>query len=317
MTTNNSSLENKKIYIAGHRGMVGSALVRKFKALGFSDKNLITASKMELDLRDQNATSDFLNTTKPDMVIIAAAKVGGIGYNASHPADFIYDNLAISTNLIHSSYTTGIQRLLFLGSSCIYPKMAPQPISEDSLLTSGLEPTNEAYALAKISALKMCAFYRQQYGVCYHSVMPTNLYGIGDTYDINNSHVIPSLILKFHNAKINNHDSVTIWGTGTPRREFLFADDLADACFHVLNISDPPEWVNVGSGIDIPIIELAHKIASVVGYKGKIKTDPTKPDGTPKKLLNSSLMNYLGWKPKTTLEEGLKIAYKDFLSRLN
>ena len=295
--------------------MVGSALVRKAKNLGINDTQIIIAPKQALDLRNQGDTFEFIRNTSPDVVIVAAAKVGGILYNSTNPAEFAYDNLTIATNVIHGSYEAGVKRLLFLGSSCIYPKFAPQPIQEDCLLSGSLEPTNEAYAIAKIAALKLCEYYSQQYGVVYHSAMPTNLYGIGDTYHKDNSHVIPALILKFHEAKINNLDKVTLWGSGTPMREFLYTDDLADACFHLLSLENPPNWVNVGYGEDISIFDLAKKISKVVGYSGLIETDISKPDGTPKKLLDNSLINFLGWKPKTSLEEGLKLAYKDYLSK--
>jgi GDP-L-fucose synthase len=305
----------EKIFIAGHKGMVGSALVRKAKSLGIPDTQIIIAPKQALDLRNQSDTFEFIRNTSPDVVIVAAAKVGGILYNSTKPAEFAYDNLTIATNVIHGSYEAGVKRLLFLGSSCIYPKFASQPIQEDCLLSGSLEPTNEAYAIAKIAALKLCEYYSQQYGVVYHSAMPTNLYGIGDTYHKDNSHVIPALILKFHEAKINNLDKVTLWGSGTPMREFLYTDDLADACFHLLSLENPPNWVNVGYGEDISIFDLAKKISKVVGYNGLIETDISKPDGTPKKLLDNSLINFLGWKPKTSLEEGLKLAYKDYLSK--
>ena len=303
----------KKVFISGHRGMVGSALVRKAKALG---SDILTATRAELDLTSQPAVFDFLETHKPDTVIIAAAKVGGIHANSTYPADFIYENLVIAANLIEGSRRAGVPRVLFLGSSCIYPKMAPQPMPENCLLTSQLETTNEAYAIAKIAGLKMCQHYRAQHGLLYHSAMPTNLYGPGDNYHAENSHVIPALIRRFHEATQNNAPSVTIWGTGTPCREFLHTDDLAEACFHLLSLENPPDWVNLGTGSDLTILDLAKTIAKTIGYTGEILTDPSKPDGTPKKLLDISLIQSTGWSPKISFETGLAGAYQDFLASL-
>jgi GDP-L-fucose synthase len=302
-----------KTFISGHRGMVGSALVRKAKALGLE---ILTASRSELDLTSQAAVFDYLEKHKPETVIIAAAKVGGIHANSTYPADFIYENLAIAANLIEGSRRAGVPRVLFLGSSCIYPKMAPQPMPEDCLLSSPLELTNEAYAIAKIAGLKMCQHYRAQHGLLYHSAMPTNLYGPGDNYHAENSHVIPALIRRFHEAKINHSPTVTIWGTGTPCREFLHTDDLAAACFHLLSLENPPDWVNVGTGTDLTILDLAKLIAKTIGYQGEILTDPTKPDGTPKKLLDISLIQSTDWSPKVPFEQGLAAAYQDFLDTL-
>ncbi len=304
-----------KIYIAGHRGMVGSALVREAESRGGLE--IQTASRDELDLLDQTACHDWLREHQPDQVVIAAAKVGGIHANSTYPAEFIYENLVIATNLIEGSRQAGVERVLFLGSSCIYPKMAPQPMPEDCLLSSPLELTNEAYAIAKIAGLKMCQHYRAQYGLMYHSAMPTNLYGPGDNYHAENSHVIPALIRRFHEAKERGDDQVTIWGTGTPRREFLHVDDLAKACFHLLALDDPADWVNVGVGEDIAIIELAQLVAETVGFEGEIKTDPSKPDGTPRKLLNIDRLKESGWEPCISLTDGLAGAYRDFLATLD
>jgi GDP-L-fucose synthase len=302
-----------KTFISGHRGMVGSALVRKAKALGLET---LTATRSELDLTSQAAVFDYLETHKPETVIIAAAKVGGIHANSTYPADFIYENLAIAANLIEGSRRAGVPRVLFLGSSCIYPKMAPQPMPENCLLSSPLELTNEAYAIAKIAGLKMCQHYRAQHGLLYHSAMPTNLYGPGDNYHPTNSHVIPALIRRFHEAKINHSPTVTIWGTGTPCREFLHTDDLAAACFHLLSLDNPPDWVNVGTGTDLTILDLAKLIAKTIGYSGEILTDPSKPDGTPKKLLDISLIQSTGWSPEVPFVQGLAAAYQDFLDTL-
>jgi GDP-L-fucose synthase len=304
-----------KIFISGHRGMVGSALVRKAKKLGGFDT--ITATRSELDLCNQTAVFDFLAREKPDTVIIAAAKVGGIHANSTYPADFIYENLAIAANLVEGSRRAAVPRVLFLGSSCIYPKLAPQPMTEDCLLTSALEPTNEAYAIAKIAGLKLCQHYRAQHRLLYHSAMPTNLYGPGDNYHPENSHVIPALIRRFHEAKERGDSAVTIWGTGTPRREFLHVDDLASACFHLLGLDNPPDWVNCGTGTDLTILELAQLVAKTTGFTGKILTDPTKPDGTPRKLLDITKIKSTGWQPIITLEAGLAAAYQDFKSTLN
>jgi len=303
-----------KIFIAGHRGMVGSALVREAQKRGGYD--VLTATRDELDLLDQASVAEWLEDHEPDQVVIAAAKVGGIHANASYPAEFIYENLAIASNLIEGSRQAGVGRVLFLGSSCIYPKMAPQPMPEDCLLTSPLEVTNEAYAIAKIAGLKMCQHYRAQYGLMYHSAMPTNLYGPGDNYHPENSHVIPAMIRRFHEAKVRGDSEVTIWGSGTPRREFLHVDDLAEACFHLLGHDDPPDWVNLGVGEDLTILDLAKTIARTVGFEGEIKTDPSKPDGTPRKLLDVSLLKKTGWSAKIPFETGLNGAYQDFLATL-
>ena len=302
------------LFIAGHRGMVGSALVREAKQRG--DFEILTASRDQLDLCDQSAVYQYLGDHKPDILIMAAAKVGGIHANATYPADFIHDNLVMATNVIEGARRAATTRLLFLGSSCIYPRMAPQPMSEESLLTSELESTNEAYALAKIAGLKLCQHYRAQHGLLYHSAMPTNLYGPGDNYHAENSHVIPAMIRRFHEAKENGADNVTIWGTGTPRREFLHVDDLAKACFHLLQLDDPADWINVGTGADITIMELAELVAKTVGFSGDILTNPDKPDGTPRKLLDISRINATGWQPEVSLAEGLASAYLDFQSSL-
>ena len=303
-----------KTFITGHRGMVGSALVREAEKRGGHD--VITAGRDTLDLLNQQAVFDFLATKKPDIVMIAAAKVGGIHANATYPADFIYENLSIAANLVEGSRRAGVPRVLFLGSSCIYPKMAPQPMPEDCLLTSPLEVTNEAYAIAKIAGLKLCQHYRAQHGLMYHSAMPTNLYGPGDNYHPENSHVIPALIRRFHEAKEDGAASVTIWGTGTPRREFLHVDDLAAACFHLLGLENPPDWVNVGVGNDVTILELAQLVAETVGFTGEILTDPTKPDGTPRKLMDVSRIKATGWSPVIDFRDGLAGAYGDFLASL-
>jgi GDP-L-fucose synthase len=304
----------KKLFIAGHRGMVGSALVREAGRRG--GFGLVTAGRNRVDLCDQSDTFGFLAAEKPDAVIIAAAKVGGIHANSTYPADFIYENLAIAANCVEGCRQAGVGRVLFLGSSCIYPKLAPQPMPEECLLTSPLEATNEAYAIAKIAGLKLCQHYRAQHGLLYHSAMPTNLYGPGDNYHPENSHVIPALLRRFHEAKQSGAESVTIWGTGTPRREFLHVDDLAAACFHLLGLDDPPDWVNVGVGEDVTILELATLVAKTVGYEGRIDTDPSKPDGTPRKLMDVSKIRATGWSPSIPLEAGLADAYRDFLASL-
>ena len=306
-------VSEKRIYIAGHGGMVGQAVVTSLKNRDCCE--IITASRSELDLQNQEETNQFVKAQKPDVMIIAAAKVGGIAANDRSPADFLYENLMIAANLIHAAYVVGVSRLLFLGSSCIYPKLAPQPIRENELLTGALEPTNEGYAIAKIAGLKLCEFYRQQYGSLFHSAMPCNLYGPGDNYHEENSHVIPGLLRKFHQATIAGDDSVTIWGTGTPLREFLFVSDLAEACLRLLEVDSPPSVVNIGAGEDISISDLAEMIASTVGFKGQILTDSTKPDGAPRKLLDSSFMQSLGWSPETPLQEGLKKTYLDFCKK--
>jgi GDP-L-fucose synthase len=294
--------------------MVGSALVREAARRGVVE--VLTAGRRTLDLRDQAATFSFLATHRPDMVVIAAARVGGIHANATYPADFIYENLAIAANLIEGSRRADVPRLLFLGSSCIYPKHAPQPMPEECLLASPLEPTNEAYAIAKIAGLKLCQHYRAQHGLLYHSAMPTNLYGPGDNYHAENSHVIPALLRRFHEARMRGDAAVTIWGTGTPRREFLHVDDLARACFHLLALPNPPDWVNVGTGEDLTILELAALVAETVGFQGEIRTDPSKPDGTPRKLLEVSRIRATGWQPLIGLREGLAGAYQDLLAHL-
>jgi GDP-L-fucose synthase len=301
----------KKIFIAGHRGMVGAALLREVNSRGHY--KVLVANRDELNLLNQSAVHAFLVDQKPDLVIIAAAKVGGIHANQTYPAEFLYENLTIATNLIEGSREAGVQRLLNLGSSCIYPKHAPQPMPESCLLSSPLEPTNEAYAIAKIAALKLCQTYRHQYGLMYHSAMPTNLYGPGDNYHAENSHVVPALIRRIHEAKIKQLKSITIWGTGAPKREFLYVDDLAKACLHLIDHENPPDWVNVGTGIDISIRELAHLIAEIIGFTGEILNDPSKPDGTPRKLLDMTLGHSLGWRATTSLREGLNSAYEAFL----
>jgi len=305
--------EDKLFFVAGHRGMVGSALVRALNRSGCT--NLIVAAKSELDLRDQRATLEFLRSRRPEVILISAARVGGIHANRSYPAEFLYDNLMIAANLVRAAHECEVERLLFLGSSCIYPKFADQPIREGALLTGALEPTNEAYALAKIAGLKLCEYFRREYGRLYHSAMPSNVYGIGDNFHPENSHVIPALIRRFHNAKIEGRSTVSIWGTGSAKREFLYADDLGEACMHLLRLEDPPSLVNVGSGQEVSIYELSRMVAETVGWHGEILTDPSMPDGTPRKLLDSSLIETLGWKPRVVLGEGLRLAYDDFLER--
>ncbi len=299
-----------KVYVSGHRGMVGSALVRKLDSLGY--KEIETSTREELDLTDQTAVRRFFELERPDAVVIAAAKVGGIGANSTYPADFIYENLVIATNQIHAAFEFGVKRLLFLGSSCIYPKHAPQPMPEDCLLTSELEPTNEPYAIAKIAGLKMCQYYRKQYGVMFHSLMPTNLYGPGDNYHLENSHVLPALIRKFHEAKENGAPEVVMWGTGSPLREFLHVDDLADASLFLMGLENPPDWVNVGSGDEVSIRQLAEAVKEAVGYEGRIVQDTDKPDGTPRKLMDNSLLKGLGWTRKIELDAGIKLTYQSF-----
>lgn len=305
--------KNSKIFIAGHRGMVGSAIFRKLVSEGFS--NLITKTSSELDLRNQEKVTEFFANEQPDYVFLAAAKVGGIIANNTYRADFLYENLQIQNNIIHNAYLTGVKKLMFLGSSCIYPKFAPQPLKEEYLLTGLLEPTNEPYAIAKIAGIKMCDAYRDQYGCNFISVMPTNLYGYNDNYHPLNSHVLPALIRRFHEAKIANSPSVTIWGTGTPKREFLFADDLADACFYLMQNYNEPGLVNIGTGEDISIKELAELISKITGYTGEIEFDTSKPDGTPRKLMDVSKLHNKGWKHKIELQEGISFAYQDFLSK--
>ena len=300
-----------KIFVAGHRGMVGSAVVRRLKQLGYN--NIVTRTRKELDLTDQSAVRDFFRTQKIDYAVIAAAKVGGIHANNTYPAEFIYENLSIAQNTIHEAYYSGVNRLLFLGSTCIYPKLAMQPMHESVLLSGELEPTNEAYAIAKIAGLKLCQFYRKQYGCLFHSAMPTNLYGTGDNYHPDNSHVMPALIRRFHEAKEEQLNRVVVWGSGKPLREFLHADDAAAGIVHLLSIKNPPDWVNLGSGFEVSIGDLAYLIAKVVGYVGDIVFDTSKPDGTPRKMTDISLIQSTGWKPEINLEEGIALAYKDFL----
>ena len=300
--------KDAKIYIAGHRGMVGSALLRKLQLEGFT--NFLLRTSKELDLRNQQQVNDFFATEKPDYVFLAAAKVGGILANNVYRGEFLYDNLMIQSNVIHAAYVNGVKKLMFLGSSCIYPKLAPQPLKEEYLLTGLLEHTNEPYAIAKIAGIKMCDAYRSQYGCKFISVMPTNLYGPNDNYDLQSSHVLPALIRKFHEAKLNGSDSVTIWGTGKPKREFLHADDLADACYFLMEQYDAEGLVNIGTGEDLEIGELARMIAEVVGFKGSIVQDTSKPDGTPRKLMDVSKLHGLGWKHKIGLREGLERVYK-------
>jgi GDP-L-fucose synthase len=316
---------NTKIYIAGHRGMVGSAIVRNLEEKGFT--NIITRTHAELDLTNQAAMQAFFETEKPEQVYLAAAKVGGIYANSTFPAEFIYQNLMIQNNVIHQAFTSGVKKLLFLGSSCIYPKFAPQPMSEDALLTGKLESTNESYAIAKIAGIKMCESYNRQYGqthgIDYRSVMPTNLYGPGDNYHPENSHVIPALIRRFHEAKVNKRPEVVVWGTGTPRREFLYVDDMASASVFVMELekkiydqqTDPMQsHINVGFGSDVTIAELAKAVGQAVDYKGKISFDTSKPDGTARKWIDSSKLNKLGWSAKVELEKGLLLTYRDFIS---
>ena len=305
--------KNAKIFVAGHRGMVGSAIVRRLQAAGYT--GVFTRSRSELNLLDQAAVHAFLAEQKPDYLFIAAAKVGGIHANNTYRADFLYQNLVIEANLIHGAHLAGTQALMFLGSSCIYPKLAPQPLSEDCLLTGPLEPTNEPYAIAKIAGIKLCEAYNHQYGRQYISVMPTNLYGINDNYDLNNSHVLPALIRKAHEAKQRGDRELVVWGTGTPMREFLYADDLADACVHLMEKGYDGPLVNIGTGTDVTIRELAQTVIEVVGFAGDLTFDTSKPDGTPRKLMDVSRLTGLGWKASTTLKDGIALAYQDFLSK--
>src|ERR1700761_19495 len=302
--------KNSKIYIAGHRGMVGSAIHRKLVKEGYT--NIITRVSAELDLRNQNDVAHFFEQEKPDYVFLAAAKVGGIIANNTYRADFLYENLQIQNNVIHSSYLNGVKKLMFLGSSCIYPKLAPQPLKEEYLLTGLLEPTNEPYAIAKIAGIKLCDAYRSQYGCHFISVMPTNLYGPNDNYDLNTSHVLPALIRKFHEAKVDGEPVVTLWGSGKPRREFLHADDLADACFFLMQNYNEPGLVNVGVGEDLEIRELAILIGKIVGYTGEIVHDLDKPDGTPRKLMDVTKLHQLGWKASIGLEDGIRKVYEEY-----
>lgn len=300
---------NDKIYVAGHRGMVGSAILRKLKAQGFT--NFVLRTSSELDLKNQIAVADFFEKEKPDYVFLAAAKVGGIIANNTYRGDFIYENLMIQNNVIHQAYLNKVTKLMFLGSSCIYPKMAPQPLKEEYMLTGELEPTNEPYAIAKIAGIKMCDAYRDQFGCNFISVMPTNLYGPNDNYDLNNSHVLPAMLRKFITAKRNGDSSVTIWGTGSPKREFLHADDLAEACLFLMENYNDSGLVNIGVGEDISILDLAILVKKVVAYDGEILTDTSKPDGTPRKLMDVSKLNSFGWKAKTTLEQGIQKVYDE------
>jgi len=321
--------KNAKIYVAGHRGLVGSALMRNLRDKGYT--NFLTRTHAELDLTSQAAVEAFFAAEKPDYVFLAAAKVGGIHANNTYPAEFIRDNLAIQTNIIHAAHKNNVKRLLFLGSSCIYPKLAPQPMKEEHLLTSELEPTNRPYALAKIAGIEMCWAYNRQYKSQYLAVMPTNLYGPGDNYHPENSHVIPALIRRFHEAKLANAPSVTVWGTGTPKREFLYSEDMADACVYLMNLPDEQfvpllgqdrndglaPLVNIGVGHDLSIRELAETVAATVGYTGRLEFDATKPDGTPRKLMDVGRLNAMGWRAKTDMREGLAAAYRDFLAKFH
>ena len=302
----------KRIFIAGHRGMVGSAIVRRLSSE--SNIEVLSRPRAELDLQDQPAVTKYLQQVQPDAVIFAAAKVGGIQANNSYPVEFLTENLRAQLATMTSAFETGVKRFLFLGSTCIYPRMANQPITEDQLLTSPLEKTNEAYAIAKIAGLKLCEYYRRQYGVLFHSAMPTNLYGPGDNYHPDHSHVLPAMLRRFHEAVQTGSPAVTIWGSGTPRREFLFVDDLADALVHLLQVDNPPDWVNVGSGVDLSIFELAQLVAQTVGFTGRIELDTSKPDGTPRKLTDITLLQSTGWKPQVNLVDGLKKTYAAFLA---
>lgn len=303
--------KDSKIYVAGHRGLVGSAIVRRLRDNGYT--NLILKTSQEVDLRRQQAVEDLFAAERPEYVFIAAAKVGGINANNTYRAEFLYDNLMIESNIIHSAYLSGVEKLLFLGSSCIYPKLCPQPMQEEHLLTGYLEPTNEPYAIAKIAGLKLCENYCRQYGVNFISAMPTNLYGPNDNFDLANSHVLPALLRKTHEAKINNAEAVEIWGTGSPLREFLYVDDLADALIFLINHYDDIQFVNVGTGEEVSIKDLALLIKAVVGYEGELKFDSSKPNGTPRKLLDTSKINAAGWQPKTSLKKGLELTYQWFV----
>lgn len=304
------SLAGKRVFVAGHRGMVGSGIVRRLRD---EDCEILTVPRTELDLLDQYAVRNWFDKVRPDAVFVAAAKVGGILANNNYPADFLYNNLAIETNIIEASYRTEVEKLLFLGSSCIYPKFAKQPIPEEALLTGALEPTNQWYAIAKIAGIMLTQAYRVQHGCDYISAMPTNLYGPGDNYDLSGSHVLPALIRKAHSAKLANADSFEIWGTGTPRREFMHVDDMADACVHLMKTYSDVTHVNVGSGEDIPIIDLANLVADVVGFQGGVIRDETRPDGTMRKLMDSTRLHSTGWRPRIGLREGIESAYRDFL----
>ena len=312
--------KDSRIYVAGHTGLVGSALVRKLKTLDLSPQSLVLRTHQELDLTDQGAVNTFFEAEAPEYVLLAAARVGGIHANNTYRAEFIYQNVMIQSNVIHAAYRYGVKKLLFLGSSCIYPKLCPQPMKEEYFLTGQLEPTNEPYAIAKIAGIKMCAAYNRQYGTNYLSVMPTNTYGPGDNYDLENSHVLPALIRKIHEAKERGDESVMIWGSGNAKREFLYCDDLADACVFLMEKYDADEigeFVNIGIGLDATIREVAEIVANVIGFTGKFDFDKSKPDGTPRKLLDVSRLNALGWKPQTSLKEGVAKAYEDYLSHLS
>jgi GDP-L-fucose synthase len=313
MTNDQIMDKSAKIYIAGHRGMVGSAIYRKLEKEGYA--NFITRTSDTLDLRNQHQVANFFEKEKPDYVFLAAAKVGGIVANNTYRAEFLYDNLQIQNNIIHNSYLNGVKKLMFLGSSCIYPKLAPQPLKEEYLLTGLLEPTNEPYAIAKIAGIKMCDAYRAQYGCNFISVMPTNLYGYNDNYHPQNSHVLPALIRRFYEAKEQEAPVVTIWGTGSPKREFLFADDLAEACYYLMENYNEAGLVNIGTGEDISIKDLALLIKKIIGYDGEIEFDVSKPDGTPRKLMDVTKLHNKGWKHKIELEDGIKLAYQDFLNK--
>ena len=313
-----------KIFVAGHNGMVGSAIVRALRSRG--QDRIVVRNRADLDLTDQRAVTEFFASERPDQVYVAAARVGGIHANNTYPAEFIYSNLMVQANVIHAAYAHGVHKLLFLGSSCIYPRLAPQPMGEDALLTGPLEPTNEPYAVAKIAGIKMCESYNRQYGTDYRSVMPTNLYGPGDNYHPENSHVVPAMLRRFHEAKLAGAPSVAVWGTGTPRREFLYVDDMAAASVHVMgmeastwaaNTRPMQQLLNVGYGSDVSIAELAHAVAHAVGYRGEIVFDTTRPDGSPRKLIDSARLLSLGWKPRVTLEQGLVLAYADFCGQSN
>lgn len=304
--------KDSRVYVAGHRGMVGSAIVRKLQAEGYT--TIITRTSSELDLRNQAAVADFFAEEQPNYVFLAAAKVGGILANNTYRAEFLYDNLIIEANIIHSAYKSGVKKLLFLGSSCIYPKLAPQPLKEDYLLSGFLEPTNEPYAIAKITGIKLCEAYRSQYGCNFISAMPTNLYGPNDNYDLQGSHVLPALIRKFHEAKINDQPTVEIWGTGSPMREFLHADDLADACFFLMENYNGEQFVNIGTGEDVTIREAAELIKDIVDFPGELRWNTDKPDGTPRKLMDVSRIHEMGWHHKTDLKQGLELTYQDFLA---
>jgi len=306
-------LDGKRVWVAGHRGMVGSAIVRRLSAEG---SEIVTAGRDIVDLKRQDQVQAWMAKEKPDAIFVAAAKVGGILANDSFPADFLYDNLMIEANIIEAAHREGVAKLLFLGSSCIYPKFAEQPIREDSLLTGSLEPTNEWYAIAKIAGIKLAQAYRKQHGSDFISAMPTNLYGQGDNFDLDSSHVMPALIRKAHEAKLSGHDNIIIWGTGTPRREFLNADDCADACVFLMKTYSDFDHVNVGSGEDMSIIELAQLVCEVVGFKGTIVTDPTKPDGTPRKLMSAHKLREMGWHPRINLKEGITATYREFVRQL-